>query len=117
MDPSSQSKESGPPLSHPRFAGLEGAIAGAVRDEFDRRRSSGNGGNGGDYDKRITAIESRLTSIEKTMVTGEILQRELANVRVEIHKIPLETIKWVFGLPTVVAAIAMVVYTIFFKHT
>lgn len=47
--------------------------------------ASKHGGSGGDdVVQRVVAMESRLTVIEKTMVTTEVFQRELGAVRGEI---------------------------------
>jgi hypothetical protein len=44
------------------------------------------GGNGGgELEKRVTAIDTRVTVIEKTMVTAEVFQRELAAFRDEMR--------------------------------
>jgi uncharacterized membrane protein YraQ (UPF0718 family) len=42
-------------------------------------------GGGGELEKRLTGVETRLTVIERTMVTAEVLQRELGALRSEIH--------------------------------
>jgi hypothetical protein len=45
-----------------------------------------HGGNGGgELEKRVTAVETRVTVIEKTMVTAEVFQRELAAFRDEMR--------------------------------
>jgi hypothetical protein len=80
-------------------------------------RHGGNGGNnGGDLGKRVAAIENRLETIEKTMVTKEILQKELRDLHVEVSKVPFETIKWVLLATGTIAAIIFSAYNIFFKH-
>ena len=74
-----------------------------------------HGGSGGDVQKRLTAVEARLGVIEKTMVTAEVLQREIGAVRVEIAKVPFETIKWLLAVSGIAAAIATTVYNIWFR--
>jgi len=44
-----------------------------------------HGGSGGELEKRVTAVKARLSVIEKTMVTAEVFQRELAAFRDEIR--------------------------------
>src|SRR5688572_9515153 len=44
-----------------------------------------HGGSGGELERRVTAVEARLSVIEKTMVTAEVFQRELAAIRDEIR--------------------------------
>ena len=44
-----------------------------------------HGGSGGELERRVTAVEARLSVIEKTMVTAEVFQRELAAFRDEIR--------------------------------
>lgn len=39
------------------------------------------GSGGGELEKRVTGVETRLTVIEKTMVTAEVFQRELGAFR------------------------------------
>src|SRR5258707_14962151 len=101
VEPSSSVQGSGPPLTHPRAMGLESVVQQAVKDEFARQ--SGDGGNGGGIEKRLAAVENRIKLIEETMVTKEVLQKELRTLQVEISKVPFETIKWVFGLPGILA--------------
>jgi len=43
------------------------------------------GSGGGELERRVTGVETRLGVIEKTMVTAELLQRELSSLRSEIH--------------------------------
>lgn len=122
MEPSSQRPGSGtgvggPPLTHPRATGLEAAVAAAVNEAMARHGGGGGGGNGGDFGKRIAAVESRLETIEKTMVTKEVLQQELRSLHVEISKVPFETIKWVLLATGTIAAIIFGIYNIFMKHT
>jgi len=44
-----------------------------------------HGGGGGESEKRLTSVETRLTVIEKTMVTAEVFQREFGALRSEMH--------------------------------
>ena len=44
-----------------------------------------HGGGGGELEKRVTDVETRLTVIEKTMVTAEVFQRELGAFRDEMR--------------------------------
>ena len=39
------------------------------------------GSGGGELEKRVTAVETRVTVIEKTMVTADVFQREFAAFR------------------------------------
>lgn len=43
------------------------------------------GSGGGEWEKRVTGVETRLTVIEKTMVTAEVFQRELGAFRNEMR--------------------------------
>jgi hypothetical protein len=107
---------SGPPLTHPKAAGLEAAVAHAVQEAMSRYGGGNGGGNGGDIGKRVLAIEVRLETIERTMVTKEVLQQELRLLHVEIVKIPFETIKWVLLAAGTIAAIIYGAYSLFIKH-
>ena len=95
------------------------------------------GGSGGELDKRLTGVETRLTLIEKTMVTAEVLQRELGALRSEIHagfgelrkemhaesvavrgeiaRMPFELVKWLLAASGIAAAIATAVYNTWFR--
>lgn len=42
-------------------------------------------GGGGELEKRVTGVETRLTVIEKTMITAEVFQRELGAFRDEMR--------------------------------
>lgn len=97
-----------------------------------------HGGSGSrELERRVTSVETRLGVIEKTMVTAEVLQRELGALRREIHegfgalrnemhaepvavrgeiaKMPFETVKWLLAVFGIAAAITMTVYTIWFR--
>ena len=43
------------------------------------------GSGGGELEKRVAGVETRLTVIEKTMVTTEVFQREIAAFRDELR--------------------------------
>ena len=96
-----------------------------------------HGGGGGELERRLTGVETRLTVIEKTMVTAEVFQRELGALRSEMHgalgdlckemhaengalrgelaKIPFETVKWLLAVFGIAAAITTTVYNIWFR--
>jgi hypothetical protein len=88
---------------------------------------SKHGGNGGgELEKRVTGIETRLGVIGKTMVTAEVLQRELGALRKEMHaefvalrveiaRMPFETINWLLAVFGIAAAITTTVYSIWFR--
>jgi len=48
--------------------------------------SKHGGSGGGELEKRVASVETRLGVIERTMVTAEVLQRELGALRQEIHE-------------------------------
>ena len=95
--------------------------------------SKHGGSGGGELGQRVAAVESRLSVIEKTMVTTEAFQHEmgavrgeigglrddmhkdLGAVRVEIAKIPFELVKWLVALAGIAAAIATTVYNLWFR--
>jgi hypothetical protein len=101
-------------------------------------------GSGGELEKRVTAVETGLGVIAKTMVTAEVLQRELGIarvetskefaavrdemnresralraeigvLRVEVAKVPLETVKWLLAVLGIAAAVATSIYNIWFR--
>jgi hypothetical protein len=47
---------------------------------------AGGSGGGSELEKRVTAVETGLGVVAKTMVTAEVLQRELGVVRAETAK-------------------------------
>jgi hypothetical protein len=53
----------------------------AINSDAPKHGSSG----GGDLATRVAGVEARLGVIEKTMVTGEIFQREVGALRDELH--------------------------------
>lgn len=115
MEPSAEhgaGSGAGPPLTHPKAAGLEAVVASAVQEALTRY---GGGNGGGGWEKQMALIESRLGVIEKTMVTGETLQKELGNVRTEVGKVPFETFKWLLVLAGIAAAVATAIYNIWFR--
>ena len=91
-------------------------------------------GGSEELEKRFTAVEGRLDVIGKTLVTAEVLEREIgalrdevhvglaavrhemqvgfAALRVEIAKVPFELVKWLIALAGIAAAIATTVYNI-----
>ena len=99
------------------------------------------GSGGGEWEKRVTGVETRLTVIEKTMVTAEVFQRELGAfrnemrfaidslrdemrkemqaqdgaLRVAIAKTPFETFKWLLAAAGLAAAIATAIHNIWFR--
>ena len=113
------------------------------------------GGSGDELEKRLRAVETGLGVVAKTMVTGEVLQRELGvaraetakqfaavreemgkgfaavrvemnkesralraeigDLRVEIAKVPVETVKWLLAVLGIAAAVATAIYNIWFR--
>lgn len=85
----------------------------------------------------MAGVETRLGLIEKTMVTAELLQRELGALRLEIHagfselrkemhaesialrgetaRMPLEMVKWLLAVFGIAAAITTAVYNLWFR--
>ena len=117
MEPSAHSAPGGggvgPPLTHPKAAGLEAVVASAVSEAFAKHGGGRGGGGNGELEKRVVAIEARLGVIEKTMVTGESLQRELGALRTEVSKVPFETIKWFVLAAGTIAAIVFGYFNVF----
>lgn len=117
--------------------------------------SKAGGSGGSELEKRVTAVETGLGVVARTMVTAEVLQRELGvaraetskefaavrnemntgftavrdemnkdsralraeigELRVEIAKVPLETVKWLLAVLGIAAAVATAVYNIWFR--
>ena len=106
--------------------------------------SKHGGSGGGELEQRVTGVETRLGVIERTMVTAEVLQRELGALHREIHegfgelrkemhaesvavrgeiatargeiaKMPFETVKWLLAVCGIAAAITTTVYTVWFR--
>jgi hypothetical protein len=95
------------------------------------------GSGGGELERRMTGVETRLSVIEKTMVTAEVFERELGvlrteigglrgdvradlealrgEMRVELAKVPFETVKWLLAVSGIAAALATTVYNIWFR--
>lgn len=95
------------PSKHPSAIGLESAISTAVADEFAKRGSNGDGGNGDDTKDRLRMLESDMAIIKETMLTKEMFARNMGNIMAEMGKIPFATFKWLLG--TVVAIAVLLV--------
>lgn len=100
----------GTPRTHPAADGLQQAIKTGVQEELDRRGIGGGGGGGGD---RLAAIERDLAVLKQTVVTRDVLERELGSLRLELQRAPLTLVKWLGGLVGVLASITAIAFAAF----
>lgn len=81
-----------------------------MQEELDRRGIGGSGGGGGG--DRLAKIEKDVAVLRETVVTRDVLERELGALRLELQKAPLTLVKWLAGLVGVIAGVASIAYAV-----